>query len=201
MRGCGIEKGTLHFIKNLVYLRPIMDYAIHIGGVAAGKSEYEFEVKGELFREFGNTQVLDADIVVKAVLEKGSGWMNLVCAGSGTVVVECDRCLEELELPIAFESNLAIRPAKLGEEPEVSDEFIVVDPSEAEVDIKQFIYDTICVNIPLKRVHRQGDCNPQMEERLKNLRAEDGKGQEDSDTYSPFSALKDLLGGENHRDN
>ena len=38
-----------------------MDYKIHISGLAQGKYEYEFPVKGDLFKEFDNQQIMDAD--------------------------------------------------------------------------------------------------------------------------------------------
>ena len=171
-----------------------MDYKIHISGLAQGKYEYEFPVTGDLFKEFDNQQIMDADILVKVVLEKGSGWMNANVEGQGTATVECDRCLDELKVPVSFSESLAIRSAKLGEEAESSDEFIIVDPSEAEVDLKQFIYDYICVNLPLVTVHPDGECNPEMLAKLNSMQAEEGKGQKDNDIYSPFSGLKDLLG-------
>ena len=170
-----------------------MDYKIHISGLAQGKYEYEFPVKGDLFREFDNQQIKDADIKVNVTLEKGSGWMNAVIEGQGTATVECDRCLDDLNVPVSFSESLAIRSARLGEDTETSDEFIIVDPSEAEVDLKQFIYDYICVNMPLVTVHPEGQCNPQMLAKLDSLRSDEGKGQEDNDIYSPFSGLKDLL--------
>lgn len=170
-----------------------MDYKIHISGLAQGKYEYEFPVKGDLFREYGNQQVIDADITAKVILEKGSGWMNAHLEGSGKVTVECDRCLEEMDIPIEFSSSLAIRPAKLGEDTEDSDEFIIVDPSEAEVDLKQFIYDYICVSLPMVATHPEGECNPEMLAKIEALRAGQEKKKEKTETYSPFSGLKDLL--------
>lgn len=170
-----------------------MDYKIHISGLAQGKYEYEFPVKGDLFREYGNQQVIDADITAKVILEKGSGWMNAHLEGSGKVTVECDRCLEEMDIPIEFSSSLAIRPAKLGEDTEDSDEFIIVDPFEAEVDLKQFIYDYICVSLPMVATHPEGECNPEMLAKIEALRAGQEKKKEKTETYSPFSGLKDLL--------
>lgn len=169
-----------------------MDYKIHISGLAQGKYEYEFPVKGDLFREFENQQVIDADIVARVTLEKGSGWMNAHLRGDGKVTVECDRCLENVDVPVNFESSLAIRTAKLGEDVEDSDEFIIVDPSEAEVDLKQFIYDYICVNLPLISRHPEGECNPEMLAKIEALRAGNDK-KEETENYSPFSGLKDLL--------
>ena len=71
-----------------------MDYKIHISGLAQGKYEYEFPVKGDLFREYENQQVIDADVTARVTLEKGSGWMNAHLRGEGKVTVQCDRCLE-----------------------------------------------------------------------------------------------------------
>ena len=169
-----------------------MDYKIHISGLAQGKYEYEFPVKGDLFREFGNQQVIDADVTANVTLEKGSGWMNAHLKGSGKVTVECDRCLENVDVPVDFDASLAIRAASLGEDEEDSDEFIIVDPSDSEVDLKQFIYDYICVNLPLISRHPEGECNPEMLARIEALKAGQNK-KEETENYSPFSGLKDLL--------
>ena len=170
-----------------------MDYKIHISGLAQGKYEYEFPVKGDLFREYGNQQVMDADVTAKVTLEKGSGWMNAHLKGEGKVTVQCDRCLDQMDIPVDFEASLAIRTAKLGEDTEDSDEFIIVDPSEAEVDLKQFIYDYICVNLPMVSCHPEGECNPEMLAKIEALRAGQEQKKEETENYSPFSGLKDLL--------
>ncbi len=170
-----------------------MDFKVHISGLAHGKYEYEFSVNGSLFREFGNQQIIDSNVLVRCTLEKGSGWMNVSLNGEGSVTVECNRCLEEMAVPISFEESLAVRFAKFGEDTEEAEEFLIVDPSETEIDLKQFIYDCICVSIPLTTVHPKGKCNTEMLQRLKNLQADEDTGQEDKDVYSPFSGLKDLL--------
>ena len=170
-----------------------MDYKIHISGLAQGSYRYEFPVGGDLFREYENQQIKDADMNIEVVVEKGSGWMNAKVKGKGTVTVECDRCLEDMNVPVEFAQNLAIRSAHFGEDAEESDEYIIVDPSETEVDLKQFIYDYICINLPLSRVHPDGECNPKMLERLSSLQAAQGSGQQDKDVYSPFSGLKEFL--------
>ncbi len=169
-----------------------MEYKVHISGLADGKYEYEFPIGMELFEEFGNTLVEGADLKAVVVLEKGSGWMNLKCEMNGTIITLCDRCLEELLLPMNFNSTIAVKHAKLGEQQEVSDEFMIVDHSEGELDLKQFLYDNVCINIPLKKVHRDGECNPQMLNKLESLNPIDG-GVEDKDIYSPFERLKELM--------
>ena len=57
----------------------------------------------------------------------------------GHVIVECDRCLEDLELPIESYEELIV---KFGEKEETeSEEVIVVSTKEYELDVSQFIYE------------------------------------------------------------
>lgn len=169
-----------------------MDYKIQISGLKPGRYEYEFSVGGELFREFGNTQISDGNLTAYVALDKGTGWMNVSCEVKGSVTVECDRCLEDLVIPVDFTADLAIKTAKIGEETEEADDFIIIDPSEGEVDLKQFIYDYICVNLPLKKVHGEGECNPAALKKLEEMRADETTVR-DTDTYSPFGALGEML--------
>lgn len=169
-----------------------MEYKVHISGLADGKYEYEFPIGKELFEEFGSSLVEGAHLTAKVVLEKGSGWMNVSCDVSGTITTLCDRCLEPLELPMNYSSTMAVKHAKLGEDTEVSDDFIIVDHSDGELDLKQFLYDNICINIPLKKTHRRGECNPLMIKKLESLKGE-AESSRKKETYSPFENLKEMM--------
>ena len=118
--------------------------------------------------------------------------MNVTCIAEGNLTVECDRCLDELELPVDFTASMAVKFAKTDEDPQ-SDEFLVVDPTDGELDLSQFIYDYICVNMPLQRVHPDGECNPQMIARLGGLDAGGVKEEENGNVNSPFGDLQKLL--------
>ncbi len=169
------------------------DFIIQIKGLKIGKHEYSFPIDGSFFKRFENAFIFDAAVDVKIVLEKGGGWMNVTSTAAGNVTVECDRCLEDLQLPVDFTASMAVKFAKTDDDPQ-SDEFLVVDPLEGELDLSQFIYDYICVNMPLQKVHKEGGCNPKMVEKLNGLRA--GKADKEKETgsgNSPFGALEELL--------
>lgn len=170
------------------------DFIIQIKGLKIGKYEYDFPIDGAFFKSFGNTQIFDAAVDVKIVIEKGGGWMNVTCIAEGNLTVECDRCLDELELPVDFTASMAVKFAKTDEDPQ-SDEFLVVDPTDGELDLSQFIYDYICVNMPLQRVHQEGECNPQMMAKLGGLDAGNRSNEEENgnNANSPFGALQQLL--------
>lgn len=164
------------------------DFIIHIKGLKNGKQSFEYKIEEDFFTDFGNTQILDASILSVVEVEKGSGWIKVVCNINGFVVTECDRCLDDLKIPVDITANMAVKFAKsteLSDDTGSSNEFMIVDPSDGELDLKQFIYDYICTSLPLQRVHKEGECNKEMIKRLNNAVQGESKSQ--------FGNLKQML--------
>jgi len=165
------------------------DYAIPIKGLSVGKHEYSFLIDNKFFEDFENSQILGADIVIDAELERSETWIRIVCEINGDVTAECDRCLEEVVLPLETEATLLVRFVKNEDEAEDDLETITLDPSESTLDLKQFFYDYICLSLPIQMVHEEGECDPEMIARLEKAKGEESKVKESS----PFNKLKDLL--------
>jgi uncharacterized metal-binding protein YceD (DUF177 family) len=165
------------------------DFVIPIKGLSVGKHEYAFAIDSAFIQEFGETLISEAALQADVVLEKEATWIKISGTVKGKVVSECDRCLEDLEIPVNTSLNLIVKFVRsVGEEE--SDDVMILDPSEAELDLSQFLYDYICLSLPLQRVHPKGKCNPLMLNKLKDL----GSGESaDKKTDSPFEKLKDLL--------
>lgn len=175
------------------------DFIIPVKGLSAGKHSYEFRLDGGFFREYGSTIIEDADLSANILLEKGAGWMRLNVHISGSVTVECDRCLDDLVIPVDFEVPLQVKFSKAHlTDDDSDDEFVIMDPSEGELDMSQFLYDYVSINLPLQKVHKEGECNKEMIARLENNGLHysgDGAENEESGTgaNSPFGNLKELL--------
>jgi Predicted metal-binding, possibly nucleic acid-binding protein len=163
-------------------------YSIPIKGMAVGKHHFSFDIGGEFFREYENSEVIEAELSAEVDVVRSSSLMNICGVISGRVGVECDRCLEELHLSVDTKLSLIIKFAK--DIDEEGDEIMVVDPSEGELDLNQLFYDTVVLSLPLQRVHNEGDCNPEMVKKLESLRGGDGEKAEEGE--SPFSVLKNL---------
>lgn len=170
------------------------DFIIQIKGLQIGKHHYSFPINGSFFRNFENSFILDADLQADVVLEKRSGWMNVVAEVTGDVTVECDRCLDDVILPMDFECSMAVKFSKsVGDDD--GDEFIIMDPADCELDITQFLYDYVCLNLPLQKVHEEGECNKEMMQKLGSVNAAGGKDEVAAN--SPFGALKGLFDNKN----
>jgi uncharacterized metal-binding protein YceD (DUF177 family) len=129
---------------------------------------------------------LTADII----LEKQPLWIGVTGKVTGEVVTECDRCLDELRLPLKTDVRLIVKFAKTDGE-EDNDEVMILEPGEAELNLEQFFYDYVCLALPLQRVHPKGECNSEMAKKLETLSVR-VVGKEKSED-SPFGKLKDLL--------
>lgn len=164
---------------------------IPLKGLPKGGHSFSFAIDGEFFQTFGNTQIKDAGCTVKADVIRRSTLMSVQCMVGGFVVVECDRCLEDLTLKVDVERELTVGFGNVdmddaGDEEDV----IVVSEGDDQVDISQFIYDYVCLSLPIVKVHPEGKCNPEM---LKRLAGDSEEAKSDEPVNSPFSGLKDLL--------
>lgn len=174
------------------------NYIIPVKGLSAGKHSYEFRLDGGFFEEYGSSIVKDADLLADILLEKGSGWMRLNAHVTGNVTCECDRCLDDLVIPVDFTVPLQIKFSKVHlTEDDSNDEFIIMDQSDGELDLSQFLYDYVSVNLPLQKVHKDGECNVDMIARLENSRLhccdDKGDGGNEAGGNSPFGNLKEMI--------
>ena len=48
-------------------------------------------------------------------------------------------------------------------------EVIVLVCSQGEFDLRFLIYDYVCLHLPLKKVHQEGECDPVMMEKMKDI--------------------------------
>ena len=169
------------------------NFIIPLNGLAAGETRFSWHAGKEFFDSFENTEILDADVDIEVRVEKSGRYLGVDCEVEGDVTVECDRCLEDLEMPV--DSHIALS-VKYGEEENQEEhqegerEIIFVPQDSAEFDMSQIIYDYICLALPIQRVHEEGGCNP---ETVKFYDAPIVSESHEDEETSPFAALKDMF--------
>jgi uncharacterized metal-binding protein YceD (DUF177 family) len=135
-----------------------------------GRHEFEFSVNTEFFSDFHNPEIIEGSIEISLNVEKFGHYMNMILTFSGTLTVLCDRCLENLVLPVEGENLLSIRLEKAPEEPEdksLEEDIIYANAEDEEIDLTVYVYESICLSLPIQRVHGNDTngnslCNPEM---------------------------------------
>ena len=169
------------------------NFIIPLNGLAAGESRFSWHAGKEFFEAFGNAEILDADIDASVIVEKSGRYLGVDCEIDGTVKVECDRCMEELVMPVSTDVLLSV---KFGDEESSEEhqegerEILFVPEGDAELDMSQVIYDYVCLSLPMQRHHAEGECN---QDAVRYLMGGEPVAAEVSEANNPFAALKDLM--------
>ena len=164
---------------------------IPIKGLPKGESTFQFAIDGSFFSKFGNTRIKDADCSVKVSARRRSTVMEIVCRIGGFVVVECDRCLDDLPLKVDVERMLTVGFGAVDvDDATDEDDMMVVSSSDSVISLDQFVYDYVCLSLPIVMTHPEGRCNPQM---LARLESGSHPSEEQTEGNNPFGKLKEML--------
>ena len=136
-------------------------FEITLNGLTSGTTEFQWHADGQFFESFDNSEVLGADLMVTAEVEKSGNYIGVDCSIDGSVTVQCDRCLDDLEMAVETGFKLSVKFGPEAGNAEADDVEIVMLPyGSAELDLSQIVYDYVLTSLPLHRVHPDGECNP-----------------------------------------
>ncbi len=170
------------------------EFIIPLNGLAAGENRFFWQAGKEFFEGYDNTEVIDAQLDIDVSAEKSGRYIGVDCDVRGWLVVECDRCLEDLNIPVDVEVMLSVKFGEVDSSEEIQDgerEVIFLPVDNTELDMSQIVYDYVCTSLPLQRVHAEGECNP---ETMKYYGASEEKVVSDEVVENnPFAALKNLF--------
>ena len=168
-------------------------FIIPLNGLAAGETRFFWQAGKEFFDSFENSEILDAHLDADVSVEKSGRYIGVDCDVRGEVTVECDRCLDELDMPIDVEIRLSVKygSEESSEDPQQGErEVIFIPETDAEMDMSQIIYDYVCLSLPMQRMHDEGECNPEV---MKRYGAPEETEVSQEEGVSPFSALKGMF--------
>ncbi|MDR0415561.1 MAG: DUF177 domain-containing protein [Prevotellaceae bacterium] len=175
-------------------------YSIAYGSLPQGKHTFELEVSSDFFRLFEGSEISEGQVSVHADAEKTGSFMTLMFSMKGSVKVACDRCLDEFFMPVAFDGKLTVTFDGSAEEDSFSeDEVMNMKPGDTEVDLAQYIYESICLSLPMQRLHpcdEQGmsGCNSEMLAKLQELQQEAQRIRNESSPWSKLAAHSSAQG-------
>lgn len=124
-------------------------YVIDCKGLLPGVDRaVEWKVGDGFWHGRENCEVTGSDVRVRARRVIGtaiSGSVELEVEINGVATMPCDRCLDDCELPVSFSEKVRM------------------ECEGGEVDMAQYIYESIILGLPFSKVHaRREDCNPEM---------------------------------------
>ncbi len=151
-------------------------YSISFGGLSLGEHNFDFVLTNDFFASFGESEILNGDCKVSIDMKKHSSFLEMNVDIVGTVAVECDRCLEEVQLTVDFQSLLIVKLSSEVGDPEFEinteeEDIIWVNSNDNQLDMSQYLFDSISLSLPISRIHPDDEngestCNKDMLDRF-----------------------------------
>ena len=173
----------------------LKEYLIPFVGLKIGKHQFDYQIDNAFFKNFDYNEFNDVSVKVDIVLEKKSTMLELDFKHKGTVNVPCDVSGEEFDLPIKGKLKLLV---KFGDAfNDENEELLVLPHGEFQVNVAQYIYESIILSVPLRRIHpgvKDGSLSDVIQ-KLESLSPKENKKEEqqNNDIDPRWENLKKLL--------
>jgi uncharacterized metal-binding protein YceD (DUF177 family) len=129
----------------------LKQFDVSFGGLALGKHQFDFEVDNKFFASFEQHDVHQGSFTVKVQLTKQTHLLTFDFTITGSLIVECDRCIENFELPISTVEQMLVKFGDHAMEEDI--DVYVIPASETQINLAHQIYEYIIVSIPMHIVH------------------------------------------------
>ena len=165
-------------------------YKVPLKSISEGTHSFDYELDNDYFKKIDSPEVQKGNVKVQVKLKKTAATYELNFQLEGTVLVPCDRCLDEMEQAIAYKGKLYVKfGADFSQE---DDEIVVIPEADGEINIAWFLYEFIILSIPAKHVHAPGGCNKMMTTKLKKHLIHKTSDDEDDNSYDDFGSDEEL---------
>ena len=128
-----------------------------------GTHAVECHVDEAFFNTDEQNEVRRADVdVTLNVTRKSENTYRLEITCRGTVTTCCDRCLDDLDLPV--DVSYCLNVEQMGTElDDTHDELLIVPSDWRELDAAPLVRDTVLLSLPMTHCHEnEDDCNADM---------------------------------------
>ena len=168
-------------------------FLICFDGLELGDYEYRFLLDDTFFKRLEYSEIQEGRVEVEAVMRKTERLLDWTLNFTGNVTIPCDKCGDDFSAEINKEEALVI---KFGPEEDEDDGIIILNHSAYEFDISHYLFETINLNLPIRRVHPDEEgkstCNPEAMKYFQDDQ-EEAESIDENDNIDPrWAALKKL---------
>ncbi|MEP1032068.1 DUF177 domain-containing protein [Ekhidna sp.] len=163
-------------------------YKIEIFGLSNSTHDFNFLFNDDLFTHFENSLVSKGKGTCDVILTKTDSMITLNLKIEGSIELECDRSLELFDFPISINKEIIYKYGD--EQEELSEDVFVILKGQQELNIAAFLYESISLEVPMKKLHPKFQNGPESDEMI-YVSETDKESQEES--IDPrWEALKKL---------
>jgi uncharacterized protein len=126
-------------------------YKANIVGLTNTVHHFEFEVGSDFFSRYGTELLSEGALTAEVTLDKRETFIDATFAIKGSIKLICDRSLDPFDFPIKTKKKLVFKYGDADEE--ISDEIVMINRDSESLELGQYIFEFIVLEIPMKKLH------------------------------------------------
>jgi uncharacterized metal-binding protein YceD (DUF177 family) len=164
------------FRKKPASMGKLTAYNIVLKDLTSKTTVFDYELDNSFFEKIDDSEIRRGKVKASVTVTKIGEAFDLDFVLEGSVSISCNRCLDDMEQPIAYKSKLTVR---FGQEfAEDKNNVVIVPATEGEINIAWFLFEFIALDIPIKHIHAPGKCNKAMMSKLRKHSVRDADSSE-----------------------
>ena len=178
-------------------MKQLKEFIIPFIGLKLGKHSFDFKINKTFFEYFEYEDFNNSEIDLDVLLIKKNTMLEFTLAFKGYVNVNCDVTNEPYNQVITGLFDFIV---KFGDEfNDENEELIIIPHGSYEFNIQQYVYESIVLAVPTKRIHpgiEAGTLKSDILNKLEELRPTtegDKPDAKDENTDPRWDKLKNLL--------
>ncbi len=153
-------------------------YSIPLSGLKDGMHQFDYQLDSDFFKHFPETPISEGSFKVQVDFDKKPTVIDILINFQGAMTTPCDRCLERMQLPIIGKERLLV---KYDEEAREEENVVYIPFETAEWNIAKYIYEFICLVIPLIKTHDLSEDENCDEKMLSYLEQQDDEASDEQE--------------------
>lgn len=140
-------------------------YTINYLGLAIGEHHISLPFGDDLFAFCDDSPIKHGAGTIAIDLIRQKTLMELSVRIEGEVEIECDRCTDEYMQSVDYCDEVVIKISEQADEfrEQQDGDIIWLSPRDSQLDLREWIYESIVLSLPLQRVHADiNDCNQEI---------------------------------------
>ncbi|MEQ9405525.1 MAG: DUF177 domain-containing protein [Cyclobacteriaceae bacterium] len=163
-------------------------YKIEIFGLSNDAHQFSFEYDESFFSEFENSLIIRGNGTCNVDLVKSDSMLDLTLKVTGFIELTCDRSLDTFDYPISFRQEIIYKYGD--EEKELSENVFVVPKNTQEINISNFLYEYISLEVPMKKLHPRFENDEDSDELIYSSKEENESTERTDPRWEALKKLK-----------
>ncbi len=142
-----------------------------------GTFNYKFDIDDSFFKIYPESEIQKGKIQVNTELSVTKNLLTFNISLNGTVKLQCDRCLDDFDFKIKYDTILYVDFGNQNSDLSDADNRITISNLSEEIVLDKHFYDYLHLSLPYKRIHSNNEngnpaCNVEMLKKIKKYTSE-----------------------------